>query len=34
MHTVTIGSFPTQKEALDAMDEVKNQHPNVWLLRQ
>jgi nucleoid DNA-binding protein len=34
MHAVTVGSFPTQKEALDAMDNVKAQHPNVWLLRQ
>jgi cell division septation protein DedD len=34
MHSVTVGSFPTQAEALEAMNEVKQQHPNVWLLKE
>ena len=33
MYAVTLGSFSTQSDALDAMDKVKSQHPNVWLLR-
>lgn len=34
MHTVTLGSFPTRKEAADSMNVWKSQHPNIWILHQ
>lgn len=34
MHAVTLGSYSTRQDALNAMDQFKNQHPSVWLLTQ
>lgn len=34
MHAVTVGTFGTREQALRAMNVVKSQHPNVWLLSQ
>ncbi len=34
MHSVSIGSFPSRNQAVEAMNEVKVHQPNVWILKQ